>query len=119
MAEAVWANDADPDRLACFRPTWPTAARATPLRVNTLTAQKLLAGMALIREESLRRLVDLRCLRLPECPCCRLPSMAVSLRGVLYGVPARLPLPPPVHTTGPAAIRRARALKYHSTAYVA
>ncbi|APD48773.1 MULTISPECIES: N2,N2-dimethylguanosine tRNA methyltransferase [Synechococcaceae] len=83
QAEAVWANDADPDRLALLQANLaPLRLRLpTPLRVSTLTAQKLLAD-CLIREERFE-LVDLDAF---GCPSALLPLAldAVSFGGVLY-----------------------------------
>jgi len=83
QAEAVWANDADPDRLALLQANLaPLRLRLpAPLRVSTLTAQKLLAD-CLIREERFE-LVDLDAF---GCPSALLPLAldAVSFGGVLY-----------------------------------
>jgi tRNA (guanine26-N2/guanine27-N2)-dimethyltransferase len=81
-ATAVWANDADPDRLPLLELNLaPLAAAGCALRTTALTAQQLLAG-CLQRCERFE-LVDLDAF---GCPTALLPLAleAVRLDGVLY-----------------------------------
>ena len=102
-ATAVWANDADPDRWPLLQANLAPLQRqgGMPLRITSLTAQKLLAD-CLVREERFE-LIDLDAF---GCPNALLPLAleAVSFGGVLYlaSTDGRSP-------TGhdrPAAIRR-------------
>ena len=82
-ATAVWANDADSDRLPLLQANLAPLrlGPVAPLRVTSLTAQKLLAD-CLIRQERFD-LVDLDAF---GCPTALLPLAleAVSFGGVLY-----------------------------------
>ncbi|MGB5133700.1 MAG: N2,N2-dimethylguanosine tRNA methyltransferase, partial [Prochlorococcaceae cyanobacterium] len=81
-ATAVWANDADPDRLALLSANLaPLTAAGCALRTSALTAQQLLAGCLQRRERF--ELVDLDAF---GCPTALLPLAleAVTLDGVLY-----------------------------------
>nr|WP_315858719.1 N2,N2-dimethylguanosine tRNA methyltransferase [Cyanobium sp. CH-040] len=81
-ATAVWANDADPDRLPLLSANLaPLSAAGCALRTTALTAQQLLAGCLQRRERF--ELVDLDAF---GCPTALLPLAleAVSLDGVLY-----------------------------------
>jgi tRNA (guanine26-N2/guanine27-N2)-dimethyltransferase len=81
-AAAVWANDADPDRLPLLCANLaPLTAAGCALRTTALTAQQLLAGCLQRRERF--ELVDLDAF---GCPTALLPLAleAVTLDGVLY-----------------------------------
>lgn len=81
-ASAVWANDADADRLPVLqRNLVPLEAAATPLEITAQTAQKLLAGCLL--EERRFGLVDLDAF---GCPTALVPAAleALQFEGVLY-----------------------------------
>ena len=77
-ATAVWANDADPDRLPLLE---ANLAGVAGLRTTALTAQKLLAD-CLMREERFT-LLDLDAF---GCPACLVPLAleALCFGGVLY-----------------------------------
>jgi tRNA (guanine26-N2/guanine27-N2)-dimethyltransferase len=79
-ASAVWANDADPNRLPLLEANLKSLAAAT-VRTTALTAQSLLAG-CLQRQERFE-LVDLDAF---GCPTSLVPLAleAVSFGGVLY-----------------------------------
>jgi hypothetical protein len=81
-AEAVWANDADPERFPLLRANLnPLGEGACALRLSSSTAQKLLAG-CLLREQRFE-LLDLDAF---GCPVALLPLAleAVAFGGVLY-----------------------------------
>jgi len=81
-AKAVWANDADPDRLPLLRANLaPLRQGSCALRLSSCTAQKLLAG-CLLREQRFE-LLDLDAF---GCPVALLPLAleAVAFDGVLY-----------------------------------
>ncbi len=81
-AGAVWANDADPERLPLLRANLaPLRQGSCSLRLSSCTAQKLLAG-CLLREQRFE-LVDLDAF---GCPVALLPLAleAVAFGGVLY-----------------------------------
>jgi tRNA (guanine26-N2/guanine27-N2)-dimethyltransferase len=80
-AAAVWANDADPDRLPLLRLNLEPLADRLELRLSALTAQKLLAD-CLLRDQRFE-LVDLDAF---GCPAALLPLAleAVRFGGVLY-----------------------------------
>jgi tRNA (guanine26-N2/guanine27-N2)-dimethyltransferase len=81
-AAAVWANDADPERLPLLRANLaPLRHGSCRLRLSSCTAQKLLAG-CLLREQRFE-LVDLDAF---GCPVALLPLAleAVAFGGVLY-----------------------------------
>jgi tRNA (guanine26-N2/guanine27-N2)-dimethyltransferase len=81
-AEAVWANDADPERLPLLRANLaPLRQGSCALRLSSGTVQKLLAG-CLLREQRFE-LVDLDAF---GCPVALLPLAleAVAFDGVLY-----------------------------------
>ncbi len=81
-ATAVWANDADPDRLPLLAANLaPLAAGGGALRQTALTAQKLLAD-CLLREERFD-LLDLDAFGCPT-PLLPLALEAVAFGGVLY-----------------------------------
>jgi tRNA (guanine26-N2/guanine27-N2)-dimethyltransferase len=81
-AAAVWANDADPERLPLLRANLaPLRQSSCSLRLSSCTAQKLLAG-CLLREQRFE-LLDLDAF---GCPVALLPLAleAVAFDGVLY-----------------------------------
>jgi len=81
-AAAVWANDADPERLPLLRANLiPLRQGSCALRLSSGTAQKLLAG-CLLREQRFE-LLDLDAF---GCPVALLPLAleAVAFGGVLY-----------------------------------
>lgn len=81
-AEAVWANDADPERLPLLRTNLaPLLAGSCAVRISSRTAQQLLADCLLRRERF--ELVDLDAF---GAPAALLPLVleAVALGGVLY-----------------------------------
>lgn len=81
-AVAVWANDADPDRLPLLRANLaPLHQDACALRLSCCTAQKLLAG-CLLRERRFE-LVDLDAFGAPVA-LLPLALEAVAFEGVLY-----------------------------------
>ncbi len=80
-ATALWANDADPDRLPLLEANLAPLRPALPLRLSALTAQKLLAG-CLLREERFE-LLDLDGFGCPT-PLLPLALEAVRFGGVLY-----------------------------------
>lgn len=86
-ADAVWANDADPDRLPLLRSNLQPLLNQRPgveppvLRITALTAQKLLAR-CLLREERFS-LVDLDAFGSPMA-LVPLALEAVAFEGVLY-----------------------------------
>ena len=82
QAEAVWVNDADPQRLPLLRANLAPLRQGTcALRLSACTAQKLLAG-CLLREQRFE-LVDLDAF---GCPVALVPLAleAVAFDGVLY-----------------------------------
>jgi len=81
-ARAVWANDADADRLPVLqRNLTPLGAAGTALEITAQTAQKLLAGCLL--EERRFGLLDLDAF---GCPTALVPAAleALQFEGVLY-----------------------------------
>ena len=81
-ATAVWANDADPDRLPLLEANLaPLAPAGVALRCTALTAQKLLAD-CLLREERFD-LLDLDAFGCPT-PLLPLALEALAFGGVLY-----------------------------------
>lgn len=101
-AAAVWANDADPDRLPLLRANLaPLQAAGCALRLTALTAQQLLAGCLERRQRF--ELVDLDAF---GCPTALLPLAleAVALDGVL--VLASTDGRSPTGHDRPAAVRR-------------
>jgi tRNA (guanine26-N2/guanine27-N2)-dimethyltransferase len=101
-AGAVWANDADPDRLPLLRANLePLLANGCELRTSALTAQQLLAGCLERRQRF--ELVDLDAF---GCPTALLPLAleAVAFDGVL--VLASTDGRSPTGHDRPAAVRR-------------
>lgn len=76
-ATAIWANDADPDRLPLLKANLAALADASAVRTTALTAQRLLAGC--LEQEQRFALVDLDAF---GCPSALLP---LALEAVAFG----------------------------------